>query len=104
MQSPSAVQLPKQALGPQTYGVQAWGFTPGQVSDLVHLAERVAVPALQLAARHWVLDPGKAQTLVFAPSQLPPHELPSDVHAPRNPWGAPLTGEQVPVEPITSHA
>ncbi len=98
------MQLPKQALEPQTYGVQVWVCTPGQFPDPVQLAERVAVPALQLAARHWVLEPGKAQELVFVPSQLPPHELPSEVHALRNPWGAPRTGEQVPAEAITSQA
>jgi hypothetical protein len=40
----------------------------------------------------------------FAPSQLPPHEVPSVAQACRVPCGAPLTVVQTPTEPGTSHA
>jgi hypothetical protein len=40
---------------------------------------------------------------VLVPLQAPPH-VPVPLHAVRVPWGAPVTGEQVPVWPATSHA
>ncbi len=38
------------------------------------------------------------------PLQAPPHALPSLAHAVRAPCGAPVTAEQLPTEPGTSHA
>jgi hypothetical protein len=35
---------------------------------------------------------------------MPPQTLPSEAHACRAPWGAPLTLVQVPAEPETSQA
>jgi hypothetical protein len=36
--------------------------------------------------------------------QAPPHTLPSLAHSGRDPCGGPVTGEQVPTRPVTSHA
>ncbi len=36
------------------------------------------------------------QTFVRVPSQVPPHAVPSDAHAGREPTGAPTTAVQLP--------
>jgi hypothetical protein len=58
MQSPSAVQVARQSVAPQAYGVQAWAWTAGQEPVPAQEAARVAVPLLQLAARQEVEAPG----------------------------------------------
>ena len=55
------------------------------------------------ASRQFVLRPGKVHAVTDTPSHVPP-QGPLPEHAMRMPWGAPVTGEQVPSEPITSHA
>jgi hypothetical protein len=67
-------------------------------------AAAVAVPLEQLALRQLVDPPGYAQAAVLVPSQLPPHDEPSVVHAVRPPCGAPATATQVPTLPETSQA
>jgi hypothetical protein len=104
MQSVSALQLVLQAVAPHTYGLQAAVADEGQSPVPLHDAEAVCVPAVQLAARHEVPDPGYAHALVVTPSQAPPHELPSVVQAVREPCGAPVTAVQVPALPTTSQA
>ena len=67
-------------------------------------AAAVCVPAVQLAARQPVPEPGYAQALVATPSQAPPQALPSEVQAVREPCGAPVTAVHVPWLPTTSQA
>jgi hypothetical protein len=69
-------------------------------------AEAVAMPFEQLAARHATSAPGEAAHVVgSAPSHwLAPHASVGSVGHVRAPWGAPRTGEQVPLRPSTSHA
>jgi hypothetical protein len=47
---------------------------------------------------------GCLQAPPFTPSQLPAHVVPAPPHAGRAPFGAPVTGAQVPTDPVTSHA
>jgi hypothetical protein len=44
------------------------------------------------------------QDAVWVPSQAPPQAVPSEAQAVRVPWGAPLVGEHVPMEPVLSQA
>jgi hypothetical protein len=52
VQSPSEAQLPRQAVGPQAKGLQLWVWTGGQLPAPSQEAARVAVPLVQLGARH----------------------------------------------------
>jgi len=101
-QSPLLAQLPRHAVGPQTYGAQAWACGAGQRPAPSQAAASVATPALQLAPRHCAV--GYAQAAPFAPSQRPPQADPSEAHAWRLPCGAPSTGAQTPALPGTSQA
>jgi len=104
MQSVSTAQLVLQAVGPQTYGVQAVTTEEGHVPVPLQLAALVAVPAEQVPARHTVEPAGYAQALAMVPSQDPPQALPSVVQAVRLPCGAPVALVQVPTLPATSQA
>lgn len=101
-QSPLLAQLPRHAVGPQTYGAQGWACGAGQRPAPSQAAASVATPALQLAPRHCAV--GYAQAAPFAPSQRPPQADPSEAHAWRLPCGAPSTGAQTPALPGTSQA
>ena len=52
MQLVSALQVVRQAFGPQTYGEHLWVVSGGQLPVPLHWAELVWVPFEQLAARH----------------------------------------------------
>ena len=104
-QSPSAAQLVLHAVAPHTYGVHWVVAAEGQVPVPLHEPDGVAVPAEQPAARHWVEVPGKPQAAALVPSQEPPQTDPSEVHAARDPCGAPLvTVVHVPELPGMSQA
>jgi len=62
----------------------------------------VATPALQLEPRQ--IAAGYAHAVALDPSQTPAQALPSEAHACRAPWGAPITFVHVPAEPGTSQA
>lgn len=70
----------------------------------MHTAPSVAVPAPHEGARHCVLEPGYVQAVRFVPLQAPPQRLLSVAHWVREPWGLPVTGEQVPTAAATSQA
>src|SRR6267378_8587170 len=61
MQSESAAQLVLQAVAPHTYGVHCVVAAEGQVPVPLQEPAGTAVPAAQLAARHWVETPGYPQ-------------------------------------------
>src|SRR6267143_583098 len=77
MQSESVAQLVKQAPGPHTYGVHCVLAAEGQVPVPLQEPAGTAVPAAQLAARHWVEAPGYPQAVALLPSQVPPQAEPS---------------------------
>jgi hypothetical protein len=79
-----------QAVGPQAYGLHEDVAGAGHDPAPLQLAAAVAVPAEQLALRHWAV--GYAQAATLRPSQEPPHDEPSVAHAGRAPWGTPATG------------
>ena len=56
----------------------------------------------QLAARH--CETGYAHAVMSLPSQAPPHVVPSEAQAVRDPCGAPTTGVHAPAFPGTSQA
>jgi hypothetical protein len=58
MQSASLAQLPRHAVAPQTYGLQACVCVDGQLPAPSQSAWSVATPALQLAPRQLVPAPG----------------------------------------------
>ena len=62
-QSASAAQLPRQAVAPQTYGLQTCVWRAGQLPALSQPARSIATPALQLAPRQVVPAPGYAQAV-----------------------------------------
>jgi hypothetical protein len=103
MQSPSLVQLARQAVVPQVYGEHAVVTGAGQVPAPSQLAAAVCVPPLQLATRHEVVLGGKVH-VPLVPSQLPPQVVPAFKHAWRPPTGWPLMVLQVPTEPDALHA
>ena len=103
-QSVSETQLPRHAVGPQTYGLQPCVCCAGQLPAPSQDAWSVAIPALQLAPRQIVAAPGYAHAVELDPSQTPPQRLPSVAHAWRAPRGAPTTFAHVPAEPGTSQA
>jgi hypothetical protein len=53
--------------------------------------------------RHSVDEPGNEHAVRETPSQVPA-QAPPPAQPVRVPRGAPLTGEQVPADPATSHA
>jgi hypothetical protein len=61
-----------------------------------HVAASVSSPVAQLALRQEVSPAGYAQAVAELPSQAPPHDEPSLVHAARVPTGAPVTLAQWP--------
>jgi hypothetical protein len=105
MQSGSAAQLVLQAVAPHTYGVHCVVAAEGQVPVPLQEPAGTAVPAAQLAARHWVEAPGYPQAEALLPSQEPPQAEPSVAQAGRIPCGAPaVTVVQAPTLPGTSQA
>ena len=105
MQSESAAQLVLQAVAPHTYGVHCVVAAEGQVPVPLQEPAGTAVPAAQLAARHWVEAPGYPQAEALLPSQEPPQAEPSVAQADRVPCGAPeVTVVQAPTLPGTSQA
>jgi len=76
----------------------------GQAPAPSQVAEVVATPSLQAAARQASPAPGKEHAEREVPSQAPPHAEPSLAHASRAPWGAPATAVHVPIAPGASHA
>src|SRR5438445_163671 len=123
-QSVSETQLPRHAVGPQTYGLQPCVCCAGQLPAPSQDAWSVAIPALQLAPRQIVAAPGYAHAVELDPSQTPPQRLPpgyaqavgsvpvqapahtepSEAHAVRALRGAPATAVQVPTLPDSAHA
>jgi hypothetical protein len=103
-QSESAAQLPLHAVGPQEYGAHACVCRPGQAPAPSQTPSSVAVPEVHEGARQEVGSAGYAQLDAWIPSQLPPQTVPSEAHATRLPWGAPLAGLHVPTFPATSQA
>lgn len=95
-QSEELEQLVRQAVAPQMYGTHEFVVIPGQLPVLWQTAASVSVPAEQLAARHEVPPPGRKQLPAIEPLQKPAHVLPSEAHALRVPWGAPVTLPQTP--------
>jgi len=69
-----------------------------------HRLAAIAVPSVQVAARHATSEPGNEQASAVTPSQDPPQLVPSPPQGARPPCGAPVTGEQVPTLAGTSHA
>jgi hypothetical protein len=104
MQSVSALHVVLQAVGPQTYGLQAVVTGAGQAPAPSQFAAAVAVPLEQLADLQLVVLLGYVHAAVFVPSQLPPQSEPSLLQAVREPCGVPVTATQVPTEPETSQA
>jgi len=100
----SEAQFPRHCVAAQAYTPQLWFRRMGQLPVPVQLAARTAVPLVQLAVRHRVSPLGYAQARASVPLQVPPHIVPSELQARRVPWGAPLTGAQVPTKPATSQA
>jgi hypothetical protein len=103
-QSASAAQLVLQAVAPQANGAQALVEGAGQLPAPSQAAAAVAVPEAQEADRQLWAAPGKLQAATWLPSQLPPQAEPSLAQAERAPWGAPVTGLQVPTLPGRSQA
>ncbi len=99
-QSPSPRQPPPQIVPVHPSPPQLWVCAVGQEPVPSQNACKVAVSAVQLAARHSVPAPGRAQVTGFVPSQVPPQTDPSVAHADLVPTGAPKTGEQVPSVPV----
>ncbi len=82
--------------------MQPWVWGDGQLPAPSQDAANVATLALQAGARH---DPvGYAQEVALEPSHTPPHPLPSEAQACRDPRGAPTTLVHVPAAPETSQA
>ena len=104
LQSPSTVQLPSQSVPAQLPVGQVRVCTAGQLPAPSQVAERVAVPLVQSAARHSTLPPGYAHAARCTPLQVPPQAEPSSAHDGRVPTGAPVTSVQVPSDPETLHA
>jgi hypothetical protein len=61
------------------------------------------MPSWQVDGPQETDGPGKVHVLRVLPSQTAP-QVPWPGQGPRLPCGAPLTGEQAPTEPATSHA
>lgn len=73
----------------------------------MHVAGAVAIPAVQLAARHSVSEEVKpVHALRVAPSHVARAQISTSVlgHALREPWGSPFTATHLPTLPGTSHA
>lgn len=104
LQSPSTVQFPSHSAPAQLPVGHASVWAAGQLPAPSHVAERVAVPLVQSAARHSMLPPGYAQAARCTPLQVPPHTEPSSAHDGRPPTGAPVTSVQAPSEPETLQA
>ena len=66
----------------------------------------VEAPSVHVAAPHVVDEVGYVQLVSVTPSHVGPQLVPTPVplHADRVPWGSPITAEQVPTWPPTSHA
>jgi hypothetical protein len=104
MQSASLAHVVRHAVVPHANGEQLVVAAAGHEPAPLQPAAAVAVPLEQEALRHDVELPGYAHAVRSEPLQLPPHADPSLAHAGRPPDGAPLTGEQVPVDPARLHA
>jgi hypothetical protein len=78
----------------------------GQAPLPSQLAAGVAVPFVQLAARHVVVAAGKAHDVRLVPSHAPPHVAPAPAQAawPVDVRGAPLTAVQVPLVVASAQA
>jgi hypothetical protein len=85
MQSVSAMQFALQAFTPHRYGVQAWTCAGGHSPAPLHPAARVALPVVQLGARHEVPAPGYPQASALLPEQAPPQPESSLAQAVRPP-------------------
>jgi hypothetical protein len=104
MQSPFEPQVVRQAEAPHTYGEHAAVAAAEQAPAELQPAARVATLLVHEGPLHCVVALGKLQAVVFEPLQSPPHTEPSVAQAVRAPCGAPLTAEQTPRSPLTSHA
>jgi hypothetical protein len=76
----------------------------GHVPEPLHIAGSVITPAEHDPARHSTAEPGYPHCVALLPSHVPPHALPSEAQACRDPWGPPATLVQVPTWPATSQA
>jgi hypothetical protein len=104
MQSPFEPQVVRQAEAPHTYGEHAAVAAAEQAPAELQPAASVATLLVHEGPLHCVVALGKLQAVVFEPLQSPPHTEPSVAQAVRAPCGAPLTAEQTPRSPLTSHA
>jgi hypothetical protein len=100
-QSASTAHDVLQAVAPQANAPHDCVWAAGQ-EPLPHEAARVSTPALHEAPRH--CDVGYAQAFTSTPSHDPPQAEPSELHACRDPCGAPLTAVHTPTLPGTSQA
>ena len=85
-------------------GAQLTVCTAGQAPLPSQPAPSVAVPPVQLAARHDVPVPGYVQAVRFVPSQEPPQVAPAPAHAVCPVRGAAVTGVHVPLVAASAHA
>ncbi len=90
-----------QAVVPHANGAQVVVVGAGQLPVPVQLALDVATPPAQLALRQLMEAVGYEQVARRVPLQVPPHALPSEVHASRPPTGAPETATHAPTLPAT---
>jgi hypothetical protein len=85
----SAAQFDPQVAVAQAYDPHDVVWSGAQFPAPSQLAASVAVPLVQLALRHSVVAGGNVHAVRSVPSQLPPHWLPSLVHAVRVPFRIP---------------
>jgi hypothetical protein len=100
MQSASEPHVVMHDVAEQTYGAQIFVEAGGHAPAPSQMAEAVAMPDVQLAARHDVV--GYVHD-ALDPLHVPAH-VPLPAHTARDPCGAPETNEHVPTDPPTSHA
>lgn len=99
LEHPPAQIVPAQLFAPQ---LMVW--TAGQAPFPSQLAARVAVPAVQLAGRQFVLAPGKPQAVRVVPSHDPAQAVPAPAQAAWPVRGAPLTAAHVPLLAVSAQA
>jgi hypothetical protein len=100
----SSVEQPSHLIGPQIPGAQSCVRTAGQIPEPSQNSCSVAVPLVQVGARHSWLEPGIVHDCLVTPSHTPSQPVPLPTHAARGETGEPVTAVQVPCAPVKLHA